>query len=258
MTNSREIKELHPAVRRGCEEFIRRMKVAGYSAVGISSTYRSSDYQDYLYAQGRTRPGSIVTNARGGQSMHNFRLAFDFFQNIPSKEWSDANFFATGGRIWREMGGMWGGDWKDFIDKSHCEYTGGLTLKNLQDGKKLPDNAVMPWESSTPPPPPEKSFAPSDKNLAAMVALGVMNSPEYWRKVTNVQYLDNLLTNAASKNLLDSQMDNGVDGVEAALSILQDSEIVSSPDYWRNLVNSGDVPHLGNLLVNIARRSRRK
>ena len=254
MTNSREINELHPVVRRGCEEFIRRMKEAGYSAVGISSTYRCSDYQDYLYAQGRTRPGSIVTNARGGQSIHNFRMAFDFYQNIKGKEWNDANFFAAAGRIWREMGGVWGGDWKDFVDRTHCEYTGGLTLKNLQDGKRLPDDALMPWEPS---PTPGKFFAPSEENLVAMVALGAMNSPEYWRKVTNVQHLDNLLSNAASKNLLDSRIDNGVDDIETALRVLQNTGIVNSPDYWRNLVNSGDVPYLGNLLVNIAKRSRK-
>ncbi|GAA3318342.1 hypothetical protein GCM10020331_020730 [Ectobacillus funiculus] len=30
-----------------------------------------------LYAQGRTTSGSIVTNARGGQSNHNFGVAVD-------------------------------------------------------------------------------------------------------------------------------------------------------------------------------------
>ena len=43
----------------------------------VTSAYRSSAEQDKLYAQGRTTPGPRVTNARGGQSAHNFGLAID-------------------------------------------------------------------------------------------------------------------------------------------------------------------------------------
>jgi peptidoglycan LD-endopeptidase CwlK len=39
---------------------------------------RSFEDQDELYAQGRTKPGNIVTNARGGDSLHNYGLAADF------------------------------------------------------------------------------------------------------------------------------------------------------------------------------------
>jgi peptidoglycan L-alanyl-D-glutamate endopeptidase CwlK len=42
------------------------------------SGYRSIPEQNGLYAQGRTKPGAIVTNARGGQSYHNQGLALDF------------------------------------------------------------------------------------------------------------------------------------------------------------------------------------
>jgi hypothetical protein len=38
---------------------------------------RSFAEQDALYAQGRTKPGKIVTKARGGFSNHNFGVAFD-------------------------------------------------------------------------------------------------------------------------------------------------------------------------------------
>src|SRR3990167_7492221 len=37
----------------------------------ITCTYRSNKEQEALYAQGRTKPGRIVTRARGGQSKHN-------------------------------------------------------------------------------------------------------------------------------------------------------------------------------------------
>jgi len=152
--NSRNIDQLHPAVARGCREFILRMYVAGYADVGISATYRDNAYQDWLHAQGRTRPGNIVTNARGGQSIHNFRLAFDFFRNIQGQAFADRtpeerDFWDTAGRIWVEMGGAWGGNWIGFVDRPHCEYTGGLTLRNLQNGIQLADSHLMPWEEET-------------------------------------------------------------------------------------------------------------
>ena len=39
--------------------------------------FRTFALQDALYAQGRTTPGAIVTNAKGGQSPHNYGLAVD-------------------------------------------------------------------------------------------------------------------------------------------------------------------------------------
>lgn len=149
--NSRNIDDLHPTVARGCREFIRRMNEAGFPHIGISATYRDNTHQDWLHAQGRTRPGNIVTNARGGQSIHNYRLAFDFFRNIQGQAFNDRTleerrFWDEAGLIWTKMGGMWGGNWQNFVDRPHCEYTGFLTLRDLQNGKRLPDNYTMPWE----------------------------------------------------------------------------------------------------------------
>jgi hypothetical protein len=123
------------------------MNEAGFSHVGISSTFRCGEHQDHLFAQGRTRPGNIVTNARAGQSIHNHRLAFDFFQNIRGQEWNNAEFFETGGRIWREMGGVWGGDWPNFPDRPHCEFTNGLRWRDLQAGMQVPQDFKMKWEN---------------------------------------------------------------------------------------------------------------
>lgn len=43
----------------------------------VTEGFRSVARQNELYAQGRTRPGQIVTKARGGQSAHNYGLAVD-------------------------------------------------------------------------------------------------------------------------------------------------------------------------------------
>jgi len=127
------------------------MNDAGFLHVGISATYRDRVHQDWLFAQGRTRPGNIVTNARGGSSIHNYRLAFDFFRNIRGQEFADRTpaeraFWDTAGRIWVEMGGVWGGNWRNFVDRPHCEFTGGLQLSDLQAGRRLPDDTQMLWE----------------------------------------------------------------------------------------------------------------
>ncbi|WP_442780551.1 M15 family metallopeptidase [Bacillus sp. Au-Bac7] len=44
----------------------------------ITDGYLSYAEQDALYAQGRTKPGEIFTNANGGQSKHNFGIVVDY------------------------------------------------------------------------------------------------------------------------------------------------------------------------------------
>ena len=66
MINSRDINDLHPTLKRGAVELQRRIKAESGWDMGINSTFRDNAKQDWLFAQGRTRPGSIVTNARAG------------------------------------------------------------------------------------------------------------------------------------------------------------------------------------------------
>lgn len=49
--------------------------------------YRSIEEQNALYAQGRTAPGKRVTNAKGGQSAHNFGMAID----VAPEPWNPNN-----------------------------------------------------------------------------------------------------------------------------------------------------------------------
>lgn len=55
-------------------KFLNDCSTAGISLL-VTCTYRSGAEQNALYAQGRTSPGKIVTNARAGQSKHNNLLA---------------------------------------------------------------------------------------------------------------------------------------------------------------------------------------
>jgi peptidoglycan LD-endopeptidase CwlK len=69
---------MNPIVKQSALEVIRRAYQEGIN-VQISQGMRTFAEQNRLYAQGRTSPGSIITNARGGQSNHNFGLAVDYF-----------------------------------------------------------------------------------------------------------------------------------------------------------------------------------
>ena len=86
--------------------------------LGFSTGYRSAAEQDALYAQGRTTPGSIVTNARGGYSQHNWGIAADFFRNVKGHEW-ETPFFEIVGPMAEKLGLGWGGRWTDFQDMPH-------------------------------------------------------------------------------------------------------------------------------------------
>ena len=76
MINSRSLDELLPEVKAKVEHFIALCQDSGIELL-VTSTYRDNESQAALYAQGRTAPGNIVTNAGAGDSYHNYRCAVD-------------------------------------------------------------------------------------------------------------------------------------------------------------------------------------
>jgi peptidoglycan L-alanyl-D-glutamate endopeptidase CwlK len=135
MINSRKIDDLHPHVAALCRRFIENCAAAGINVI-ITSTYRDFESQDALYAQGRTKAGPRVTNAKAGQSFHNFRVAFDFVPIVNGKaDWNNTMTFHKCGQIAEALGLEWAGRWRSFKELAHCQYTGGLTLADLQAGK---------------------------------------------------------------------------------------------------------------------------
>ena len=137
MLNSRKPEDLHPAVEKLARAFVGKCAAAGVDVL-ITSTYRDHESQAALFAQGRTTPGKIVTNARPGQSWHNWRCAFDFVPLVNGKaQWNDAATFDRCGLIAESVGLEWAGRWKRFRELAHCQYTGGLTLADFQAGKTL-------------------------------------------------------------------------------------------------------------------------
>jgi len=135
MINSRSLDELLPVVREKATKFIDLCKKQGIDVI-ITSTYRDFESQNELYAQGRTKIGKKVTNAKGGQSYHNFRVAFDFAPIVNGKiDWGNIDIFSRCGSIAESVGLEWAGRWKTFKELAHCQYTGGLSLKDLNEGK---------------------------------------------------------------------------------------------------------------------------
>jgi peptidoglycan L-alanyl-D-glutamate endopeptidase CwlK len=135
MTNKDKIAQLLPLVGRQAQKLVDRCKKELGIDILITQAYRSIKEQDALYAQGRTNMKlPKVTNAKGGQSYHNFRVAFDVCPISGGKLLWNYDFKKIG-KIGKELGFFWGGDWKNFKDMPHFEMTFGYTYSDFANGK---------------------------------------------------------------------------------------------------------------------------
>lgn len=127
------IEKLHPLVREEVKEIIKECDAAltGKAKVRITQGLRSFAEQAALYAQGRTKPGQKVTNAKPGQSIHNYGFAVDICMIIDgkvaswetTKDWDNdqiADWYECV-KIFAKYGWNWGGNWKTFKDLPHFE-----------------------------------------------------------------------------------------------------------------------------------------
>ena len=138
MINSRNINDLLPNVQVRVEKFIELCDEEGIDLL-ITSTYRDNESQEALYEQGRTRPGKIVTNAKPGESWHNYRCAIDIVPLVNGKpNWDGSDpIWERIGELGEQAGLEWAGRWRTFKELAHFQYTGGLTLADLKAGKEI-------------------------------------------------------------------------------------------------------------------------
>lgn len=132
-TNEELILQLLPVVQTKVRDFLAKAKIAGFN-IRITESYRTPQRQQELYNQGRSTPGPRVTNAMGlpiPQSNHCFKVAIDVVDTVKGYniDWEKL------GKIGESCGLEWGGRWTQIVDKPHFQFTGGLTLKDLQSGK---------------------------------------------------------------------------------------------------------------------------
>lgn len=161
MPDSRDVADLHPHVRAMAEQLLEQVKAAGIPLT-VTFTSRSLERQAALYAQGRALPGPIVTNARPGDSFHNYGLALDVVPTelLALPNWGDTPvhqartdaLWAQVGAIGKDIGFRWGGEFRSFRDRPHLEWSGGLTIADLKRGL-TPSMPLFQTPSSQPQSP---------------------------------------------------------------------------------------------------------
>ncbi len=138
---SRELTALHPLVATRARKFLSEVERAGITVL-VTCTLRTLEEQAALYAQGRTVPGRIVTNAKPGDSWHNWGRAFDIVPLRNGKPvWgttgADLDLWHRLGDIGEACGLEWAGRWRTFREFPHFQDTLGASLAALKAGQKL-------------------------------------------------------------------------------------------------------------------------
>ncbi len=124
----------------------------------VTEGFRTKEYQDELYAKGRTKPGVIVTGAKGKDysSQHQWGIAFDIAMNydvdgdgkITDDTWNEKGFKAVA-KIAKssKVGLAWGGDWRSIIDTPHLYLKKwGSTTTKLKRKYGTPDKFKKYWK----------------------------------------------------------------------------------------------------------------
>lgn len=123
------LNKLHPKVRTTFRNFIEDAEREFNITLRISQGLRTIAEQDALYAQGRTTPGKIVTNAKGGSSYHNYGLAIDLVELVGNKL---GNFDMGKLKPLADRYGLiWGGTFETLYDPPHFEITFGYKPSQL-------------------------------------------------------------------------------------------------------------------------------
>lgn len=152
----RDTTQLHPTLQKKITQLITKCEAQGIT-IGISECLRTAAEQDVLYAQGRTKPGAIVTNAKGSNysSMHQWGIAFDFYLKMDvdgdGKTSDDAynnstKLFNKVGAIGQSLGLEWGGAWTSIVDLPHFQLPDwGSTANKLKATYGTPERFMMTW-----------------------------------------------------------------------------------------------------------------
>lgn len=138
------IEKAHPLIREELKK--QYIEINNRLPKGVrlrfSHVYRSIAEQDALF---KKRPK--VTNAKGGQSIHNYGLAFDIVilydkdgnGTFETPSWEQNKHWMEVVKYFKSKGYVWGGDWKSFKDAPHFEKTFGNTWKTLQTKENYKD-----------------------------------------------------------------------------------------------------------------------
>lgn len=135
---SSRIDDLEPVTRGLCVAFMAACEEQMLPPVRVTHTLRTHDEQENLYRKGReqTENGyivvdkkAVVTNARPGESAHNFAAAFDICVQGPVPYPNDDKLWQAYGEVGERLGLTWGGRWKGIVDRPHFERPDWRTLR---------------------------------------------------------------------------------------------------------------------------------
>jgi hypothetical protein len=117
-------------VRRLARDFKRKTKLD----LRVRAGRRTCEEQDEIYAQGRTRPGEIVTHAAGCKSWHVTGRAVDLDPINPNTGRAFPGYadeYRVLGALWKKLGGIWGGDFPRLYDPGHVEWHPGIDINEV-------------------------------------------------------------------------------------------------------------------------------
>lgn len=151
MKNKHDIRidrsKLHPWLDHRLGILLSKCEEKGIYLI-ITEGFRTKKHQDDLYAKGRTKPGKIVTNAKGStySSQHMWGIAFDIAIN-DSKLLYDAATIKKVAKIAKSIGLGWGGDWRSIVDTPHFYLKKwGSTTTKLKRQYGTPERFRRTWK----------------------------------------------------------------------------------------------------------------
>ena len=139
---SNKVEDLEPITRQKCREFLAECERLMLPPIRVTHTLRSMDEQMHLYAKGRKRTPEgwtvvdrtqIVTRAQPGQSAHNFGAAFDICVQGHDPYPEDQELWNAYGAAGESVGLVWGGRWKNLVDRPHFETRTWRSLPQPQE-----------------------------------------------------------------------------------------------------------------------------
>lgn len=128
------LRTLHLKAQEAARRSLSRILDTGVDARIISGT-RTYAEQNALFRRGRfgDDPRNRVTNARGGQSNHNFAIAWDLGIFKDGKYLTDSPPYRRASEAGLFEGLEWGGSWVSFPDQPHYQLATGLLISEVRE-----------------------------------------------------------------------------------------------------------------------------
>lgn len=143
MINDIMLENVHPDIRVRARRVLADVKNFLDKEMKITESLRDFEKQRDVYAQGRTDPGKIATNARPGYSFHQYGLAIDccfagadpYLENLPKSDFD--LFWNSYGKFAVNHGFIWGGNFKMRKDRPHIELSYGMRIQECLEEYRI-------------------------------------------------------------------------------------------------------------------------